>query len=138
MFYFEHTETTVATAAQLWRRYADAPTWPDWDHEVERAVLHGPFAAGTRGVLKPVGGPKTKFVIAELTERVSFTDVSSLPLATMTFAHRIEPTDVGSQFTHTVTISGPLSLLFGRIIGRKVAAGLPGAMRRLGALAEAA
>lgn len=39
-------------------------------------------------------------------------------------------------FTHSVTINGPLSPLFARVIGKKVAAGLPTAMRQLARLAE--
>ena len=136
MWEFMHTETTTATPQQLWRRYRDPGSWPEWDHGTERVTLNGPFAAGTTGELKPAGGPKTKFRVLEVTEGVSFTDVSYLPLAKMRFAHKIEPVDKGTRFTHHVTISGPLSPLFARVIGKKVAAGLPSAMRRLGDLAE--
>ncbi|MDQ2748850.1 MAG: SRPBCC family protein [Actinomycetota bacterium] len=135
---FEHTTTTNATPAQLWERYVDPTTWPEWDHELEWVRVDGPFAVGTAGVLKPAGGPKTKFRLAEVTEHASFTDVNRLPLATMTFGHRIEPTATGSRFTHHVTITGPLSPLFARVIGRKITAGLPRAMQALGRLAEQA
>ncbi|HCT79387.1 MAG TPA: polyketide cyclase/dehydrase and lipid transport [Micromonosporaceae bacterium] len=138
MWKFEHSETTTASAGQLWQQYADPSRWPEWDHETEWVTVNGPFATGTTGVLKPAGGPKTKFRFVEVTEHRSFTDVSMLPLAKMHFAHRIESTSEGSRFTHTVTITGPLSGLFGRVIGRKIAAGLPTAMRTLSALAEAA
>lgn len=135
---FEHSETTMATPAQLWKRYADPASWPEWDHATERVTLDGPFREGTTGSLKPVGGPKTKFCLLEATEDVSFTDVSRLPLARMRFVHTIDPDPVGTRFTHRVTISGPLSPLFARVIGKKVAAEMPGAMRRLGELAERA
>lgn len=135
---FEHSATTSATPAQLWQRYVDPTTWPEWDHELDWVRVDGPFAAGTAGVLKPAGGPKTKFRVAEVTEQSSFTDVSSLPFAKMTFSHRIEPTAAGTRFTHAVTITGPLSPLFGRVIGRKIVTGLPHAMQTLGQLAERA
>jgi hypothetical protein len=135
---FEHSATTSATPAQLWERYADPSTWPEWDHELEWVRVDGPFAAGTAGVLKPAGGPRTKFRVSEVTEQSSFTDVSSLPLAKMTFCHRIEPTPAGTRFTHAVTITGPLSPLFGRMIGRKIVASLARAMQTLGQLAEQA
>lgn len=136
MWEFQHTETTAATPEQLWRRYSDPGSWPEWDAETERVTLHGPFEAGTKGELKPVGAPSTKFQMLEVDEPVSFSDVSYLPLAKMHFAHRIEPADDGTRFTHHVTISGPLSPLFARVIGRKVAKGMPTAMRKLGQLAE--
>jgi hypothetical protein len=133
---YEHSETTSASPSQLWRRYADPANWPEWDHETEWVRVGGPFVAGTEGVLKPAGGPKTRFRLAEVIAESSFTDVSSLPLAKMTFTHRIEPAAAGIRFTHAVTITGPLSPLFGRVIGRKLAAGLPKAMQTLARLAE--
>lgn len=136
MWEFQHTEKTAATPEQLWRRYSDPSSWPEWDAETERVTLHGPFEAGTRGELKPVGGPKTKFQMVEVNEPRSFSDISYLPLAKMRFTHSIEPDHDGARFTHHVTITGPLSPLFARVIGRKVAAGLPTAMRKLGDLAE--
>ncbi len=42
----------------------------------------------------------------------------------------------GSRFTHRVTISGPLSPLFARVIGGTIAVGLPTAMQQLSRLAE--
>ncbi len=135
MWTFEHTEQTTATPDQLWRRYADTATWPEWDSGTDRVVLDGPFAAGTKGHLKPVGGPKTKFELLETNEAVSFTDVSFLPLAKMHFAHKITPGETTTAFTHRVTISGPLAPLFARVIGKKIAAELPGAMRKLAQLA---
>jgi len=136
MWTFEHTETTTATPAQLWARYADPPSWPEWDHEIAAVTVQGPMAVGTRGTLKPVKGPATTFTFSEVSREVGFTDVSRLPLARLTFSHLIEPTATGCRFIHRVSISGPLSPLFARVIGRSVAAGLPVAMRELARLAE--
>lgn len=135
MWTFSHTETTAAAPAELWAHYADAVSWPAWDRETEAVTIDGPFAVGTTGTLKPVGGPRTRFVMTEVTPGRSFTDVARLPLARLTFGHRIEPHDGGSRFTHTVTFTGPLAWFFRRVIGRGIAAGLPEAMRRLAALA---
>lgn len=136
MWTFEHTETTIATRAQLWQHYADPPRWPEWDHETERVTIDAPIAPGVTGTLKPVKGPKTKFRFLEVVPLEGFSDVSRLPLARLTFTHRLRDTPEGTQFTHSATISGPLSPLFGRIIGANIAAGLPDAMRRLAQLAE--
>jgi len=138
MWTFEHAETTSAAPEQLWARYQDATTWPEWDHEIASVTVQGPMAVGTRGTLKPVKGPATPFIFSEVSPHVGFTDVSRLPLARMTFSHQIEPTPTGSRFVHRVTISGPLSPLFARVIGRNVAAGLPVSMQALARLAETA
>jgi hypothetical protein len=134
MWTFQHTETTTATPEQLWDLYREPTAWPEWDHQLEDVTVDGPFETGSTGTIKPVGGPRTRFRMVEVTEKVSFTDVTRLPLATMRFDHRIEP----GAIVHRVTITGPLSPLFARVIGRKVAADLPTAMRTLAALAERA
>lgn len=136
MWTFEHTETTSATPAQLWARYTDPTRWPEWDHETERVTIDGPFAAGTTGTLKPVKGPKTKFRMLEVTPFEGFSDVSRLPLALLTFTHRLQKAADGTRFTHAVSITGPLAPVFARVIGANIAAGLPAAMRRLAGLAE--
>lgn len=138
MWTFEHSETTRATPAQLWARYAEPMTWPEWDHETAQVTVEGSMEVGTRGTLKPVKGPVTNFVFTEVSPEVGFSDVCRLPLARLTFAHRIETTAAGSRFTHRVTITGPLSPLFARVIGKNVAAGLPAAMQSLARLAESA
>ncbi len=138
MWAFEHTETTSATPPQLWARYAEPTTWPEWDHEIAAVRVQGPVAVGTRGRLKPVKGPGVSFTFTEVSAGVGFTDVSRLPLARLTLAHHIEPMTTGSRFTHRVTITGPLAPLFARVIGKTIAASLPTAMRALARLAEAA
>lgn len=136
MWRFEHTETTAASPERLWRRYEDPSRWPEWDGGTESVTTEGPMAVGTRGRLKPRGGPMASFVFTEVVPGQRFTDVTKLPLARLTFAHRIEPDGTGSRFTHTVTIQGPLSALFARVIGRTIAAELPEAMRTLARLAQ--
>jgi hypothetical protein len=136
MWTFEHTEMTSAAPDQVWARYAEPTTWPEWDHEISAVTLRGPMAVGTRGTLKPVKGPATPFTFTSVTPDVGFTDVSRLPLALLTFSHHIEAMVTGCRFTHRVAITGPLSPLFARLIGRKIAAGLPAAMRKLARLAE--
>ena len=138
MWTFEHSETTSATPAQIWARYVEPSTWPQWDHETATVTIEGPFAVGTRGRLKPVKGPAAPFAFTEVTPEVSFTDVSRLPLARLTFSHLIEPIPTGSRFTHRIEITGPLSPLFARVIGSNIAASLPTAMKQLARLAETA
>ena len=135
MWSFEHIEATKASPERLWQRYSDRASWSEWDHGIESVTLDGPFAVGSTGKVKPKGAPTTKYKVLEVTDGRSFTDVTFLPLARMRFSHKIEPTPTGADITHRVTISGPLAPLFSRIIGKKVAAEIPAAMRRLGSVA---
>ena len=138
MWIFEHAETTSATPHQLWALYAEPATWPQWDHEIAEVTIEGPVAVGNRGRLKPVIGPSASFTFTEINPGVGFTNVTGLPLARLTLAHHIEAAASGSRFTHHVTITGPFGPLFARLLGRRLAAGLPPAMRNLARLAEAA
>lgn len=113
--------------------------WTAWDPEVEWARLDGPFEAGTRGELKPRGGPRTRFTLLEVDQARGFADRSHLPLTSLDFRHLVEPLGDGTvRITHTVTFSGPLAFLFSRLLGPKLERGLPGAVAALGRLAEAA
>jgi hypothetical protein len=129
------TQVSTAAPAAFFGRWADMATWPEWNADTEWVRLDGPFAPGSTGVLKPKGGPKTKFVIAELTDRV-FIDVSMLVGARLTFHHAITPTaDGGSEVRVTVTLTGPLARLWNLILGKGIAQSLD---RDLAALAKAA
>jgi hypothetical protein len=136
MWTFEHTETTSATPGQVWAHYAEPSRWPEWDQDTAEVTMREPMTVGARGKLKPVKGPWMAFTFTEVTPQVGFTDVSRLPLTRLTFTHHIASTTAGSRITHRVSISGPLSPLFARVIGRTIAAGLPTAMQTLARLAE--
>ncbi|WP_042386938.1 SRPBCC family protein [Streptacidiphilus melanogenes] len=132
------TQISSAAPAAFFDRWADMATWPEWNADTEWVRLDGPFAAGSTGVLKPKGGPKTKFVITELTDRV-FVDVSLLAGARLTFHHAIAPTAAGgSEVSVTVTLGGPLARLWNLILGKGIAASLDRDLAALARVAEAA
>jgi len=137
MWRYEHSETTSAAPERVWDRYADPALWPAWDLDVKRMTLEAPMAVGVRGRLTPKSGPTTSVVFTRVEPGRGFTNVSRLPLARLEVDHRITPEGDGSRFTHCVTITGPLAPLFGRLVGRSIAAGLPESMRELARLAEA-
>jgi hypothetical protein len=136
MWTFEHTETSSATPEQLWARYSQPATWPEWNQGMTEVAIDGPFATGTKGTLKPAHGPKTRFTLTDVEPLRIFTDVSALPMARLTFTHILEPAGAGVRFTHRATIRGTSSVLFARLIGKNIAANLPVSMRTLARLAE--
>jgi hypothetical protein len=118
------TRISTAAPAAFFARWGDMATWPEWNADTEWVRLDGPFTAGSTGVLKPKGGPKTKFVITELTDQV-FTDVSLLMGARLTFHHTVAPTaDGGTEVSVTVTLTGPLARLWNAILGKGIATSL--------------
>ncbi|GBQ09267.1 SRPBCC family protein [Swaminathania salitolerans] len=141
MFTWTHSETvtTPASASQIWARWADAANWPEWDREVEWVRLNGPFSKGTTGKMKPSGGPEVAFELTEVTPNVSFTDTARLPLTEMVFTHEYLPQEDGEQarIRHSVTLTGLLAPLFGKVIGTKIKAHLAEAMEKLSCRAMA-
>jgi hypothetical protein len=51
----EHSIETTAAPEQVWRLWADVARWPDWNDDIERIELIGPFAAGSKIVMTPIG-----------------------------------------------------------------------------------
>ncbi len=77
MWTTEVSRKTTATKEQIWKLWADVPNWNVWDKEVEISELFGQFQKGTKSILKPSGGPKVKFEIAELTDLKFFTSLQN-------------------------------------------------------------
>ncbi|HEX8051388.1 MAG TPA: SRPBCC family protein [Thermoleophilaceae bacterium] len=131
----EHTEYTSASPQRIWELWSDVSTWPLWDEGLERVTLDGPFAAGTKGRLKPAGGPAVGLELTDVRPGAGFSDVTRLPLARMRFEHSAVRDGERTRVTHRVTITGPGTPLFSRLIGRGIANDLP---QTIGTLARMA
>jgi len=131
--------SSQATPEAFFARWADMATWPEWNADTEWARLDGPFAECSTGVLKPRGGPKVRFVIERLIPGSEFVDVSRLPGARLTFAHRVERLPAGGcSVDVTVSMAGPLRRLWARILGPGFRGSAQGDLDRLVTAAEAA
>jgi len=132
------TATSTAPPVAFFARWEDMGTWPDWDEAVAWTRLHGPFAEGTSGELKPKGGPKVRFVIETLVPGSEFTDVSSMPGAKLRIRHLVAVDDSGlTSIDIEVSVEGPLAWLWGRVLRRGIASSTPVGLAQLVALAEA-
>jgi hypothetical protein len=130
--------TSSAAPTAFFARWADMATWPEWNADTEWVRLDGPFAAGATGVLKPKGGPKTKFVVTTLDDG-EFTDVSLLAGARLTFRHLVSAAADGTTSVEvTVTLAGPLAPVWNLILGKGIGRTLQRDLDSLRAAAEAA
>lgn len=111
------TATSTASPDAFFARWVEHDTWPQWSPDTDWVRLDGPVAVGTRGVLKPKGAPKVKFVISACTPDREYTDTSLLPGARLVFQHTVAPDEAGSQLNVRITMSGPLSFLWAKIMG---------------------
>ena len=106
-----------ATPDAYFARWVQHETWPAWSPDTEWVRVDGPVAVGTRGVLKPRGGPKVKFVVSACTPEREYTDTTLLPGARLVFQHTVEPVEQGSDLRVRITMRGPLAFLWAKILG---------------------
>jgi hypothetical protein len=121
--------TTDLTPAQLWPVLADVAQWPVVDHNIERLdILEAP-APGVAFRLKPKGGPTLSFRIGHFDAPTRYSDVCRMPLATMETVHELVA-GPATTVRVRIEITGWLAPLWGRLVGRKHAAGLPAQTER--------
>ena len=133
---FAHTLETTAPAERIWQLWTDVAGWPRWDTALVAAQLDGPFAHNARGRLHSKSSPESVFTVVELEPGRSYTFAVPLLFAELRVRRTLVPTPAGTRYTHEVSFVGPLSGLFGLLLGRQFQNMLPGVMERLRTLAE--
>jgi hypothetical protein len=132
----QRTVTVAAAPATISRIYRDVSSRHTWDPDTKSASLDGPFIAGACGRLTPAKGSTVPMRLTEVVPDRCFTVESSVPLFQMRFDNMLTPSGAATEVVHRATFSGPLSCLLGRLLCRRLAAGLPTTLARLKALAE--
>ena len=78
MWTTEHSiETTVAPDA-IWRRWVAVERWPEWNADIERIELRGPFATGSTIAMTPRGQDTIELRIGEAVEGELFVDEATV------------------------------------------------------------
>ncbi len=132
----EHRIKVSATPDVIFRIYEDVRNWHTWDPDTKAATLDGPFEVGSRGRLTPTKGNPLPMVLTLVARDKCFTVESQIPLFRMVFEHELVPARGLTEVIHRVTLSGPLTMLLGRMLARQLHSGLPVTLARLKALAE--
>ncbi|MEJ7741175.1 MAG: SRPBCC family protein [Nocardioidaceae bacterium] len=108
---------STASPDAYFARWIDHDTWPAWSPDTEWVRVDGPVQVGTRGVLKPKGAPKVKFIISACSPGREYTDTTLLPGARLVFQHTVEPAASGTELRVQITMRGPLTFLWSKIMG---------------------
>jgi hypothetical protein len=135
-----HVHETLAetTPDRLYAAIADIRRWPEWDDDLASTHHDGsPLRPGSRFALTPKGGRRVAMRIEALEPPHLFVDAADLPLGCIRHAHEFIAAPGGrTLIRHTIEVSGPLALLWDRLIARKLAAGLDEQAPRLVAFAR--
>ena len=133
-----HSVETTAQPEDVWRVWEDVPGWPQWNGDIERIELVGPFAAGSRIVMMPVGAEPIDLRIADAVENEHFVDEADLGDVLVRTDHRVERLDSGrARVTYRMEITGPEADSLGPQIGPEISADFPQTLSALVARAEA-
>jgi uncharacterized protein YndB with AHSA1/START domain len=137
MWSYQHSVRTSAAPEAIWRLWTDVEHWGDWNAEIEKIELDGPFAAGTEIVMTPPGQDQVRLRLVEVTEPERFVDEADLGDILVRTTHRIEP--VGAAVTRVVyrmEITGEAADRLGPQVGPAISADFPQTMAALVRLAE--
>ena len=136
MLIIKHTVTTTASPAAIWRIWEDVANWNTWDHGIEYSSIDGPFVTGTKGTLKPKGGPLVHTKLTHVVPMKGFVDESKLLLAKIIVSHELRESNGKTEVTHRIDMTGPLAFLFAYLIGRTMKKNLSQEMQAMVKKAE--
>jgi hypothetical protein len=136
MWAAEHSVQTTASPESIWRLWSDVSTWGDWNTDIERIEISGPFATGSTIAMTPVGQVTVELRITKASEPNLFVDEADLGEVLVTTFHRIEPLDnERSLVTYRMEITGPAADTVGPELGPEISGDFP---ETLAALVERA
>jgi len=111
-------------AEQVWKVWTDLNQWHTWQSDIEYAKMDGEFEVGQTFLLKPKGGPKVKIEIIKVELNKQFTDLTRFPGAKMYGSHEFVIHGDELEIKTTMSIEGPLSLIWRKIVAEDVAIGM--------------
>ena len=127
----QSTAEVEASPSDVWRRYADPGTWPDWAHSTVAAALDRSLDIGATVTVTPTRGPVQRVRIDAVEPGRRLSTRLMLPGASMSFQYEIEPTAAGCRVRHTVSMAGPLAAAYGLFMRRANARKLAAETERL-------
>src|SRR5947208_16796138 len=90
---WSHEQCIDSTAAPeaIWGLWADVAKWPEWNADLERAELSGPFAPGSTITMTPHGQDPIELRIAEAVSPETFIDEADLGDVVVRTIHSLVP-----------------------------------------------
>jgi Polyketide cyclase / dehydrase and lipid transport len=122
----EHSIETTASRESIWRRWSDVATWGEWNADIERIEISGPFAAGSTIAMTPAGQDTVELRLSEVSEPKLFVDEADLGDVVIRTFHRLDRLDEGrSRVTYRMEITGPAADTVGPQLGPQISGDFP-------------
>jgi hypothetical protein len=90
MWAIEHSTETSLEPEAIWRGWAAVDRWPEWNSDIERISLAGPFAPGSTIAMTPRGQETVELRIAAAVEGELFVDEADVGGTVVRTTHRID------------------------------------------------
>ena len=137
MWEYEYAAETTASPEAIWRIWADVETWGEWNPDIEKIELDGPFAVGSVIAMTPVGQEVVRLRLASVKENEQFVDEAEIGGATFRTMHRLD--DIGEnrvRVTYRMEITGHSADELGPQLGPVITADFPETVAALISRAE--
>jgi Polyketide cyclase / dehydrase and lipid transport len=126
MWTTEHSIETTASPEAIWRLWSDVATWPEWNEDIEKIEISGPFAVGSTIAMTPIGQDTVELRIAEASESHLFIDEAEFPDVVVRTVHRIDPVSGDRRkVIYRMEISGPAAGTVGPELGPQISSDFP-------------
>jgi uncharacterized protein YndB with AHSA1/START domain len=126
MWTTEHSLETTASPESIWRLWSDVATWPEWNADIERIEISGPFAPGSTIAMTPAGQDTVELRIGAASEPDLFVDQADLGEIVVRTIHRIDrQAGERSTVTYRMEISGPAADTVGPELGPQISGDFP-------------
>jgi hypothetical protein len=128
----EHNVETDAEPEVIWGMWSDVSRWPEWNADLERAEISGPFAAGSRITMFPHEGEPIELQIAEAVGPQMFVDEADLGPVVVRTIHRIDRLeDERIRIVYGMEITGREADTVGPQLGPAISADFPDVLASL-------
>jgi Polyketide cyclase / dehydrase and lipid transport len=137
MWINEQSIETAASPEAIWRLWSVVAGWPEWNADIERIEISGPFAPGSTISMTPVGQEPVELRIAEAVEPGLFVDEVDLGDVVVRTIHRVERGEgERNRIVYRMEISGPAADTVGPELGPQISGDFPEVLAALVRLAE--
>jgi len=126
MWTTEYSIETKATRAAIWRLWSDVASWPDWNDDIERIAISGPFVVGSTISMKPIGQETVELRLAEVSEPDLFVDEADIGEVIVRTIHRIGSAEGDRRrVTYRMEITGAAADQLGPVVGPEISSDFP-------------
>jgi uncharacterized protein YndB with AHSA1/START domain len=134
---YGQSRETRAPADRVWRIWSDTSTWPSWNPDVQEVKLDRPLGNGATGTMRTNSGGTHNIAIRDVDPGRSFVLQSDgVPATRLLFKCEVAASGGGSKISQAVTLEGPLSFLFGPMMGGRIAKSFGPVLEGLATAAE--